>query len=159
MIPLSQKRDGLGFVEWILSDTESMNKWLINLCEAERQGTIKFSALIQAVEDIPDFPFWILPELKRMQQQEASHYALMKEVLAAQGLKEIRRESNKESVNEMFISEQRAVMRFTHIRKYDPFLIPDFVDEIAFSILPDEIYHVAILRELIAEKRWREIKV
>ena len=93
-----------------------MSKWLVNLCEAERQGTIKFVALLSKIDyHIDDLliknggrvPYWILAELKRMQRQEASHYSLMRKVLTSRGIAEVRGGSKKESVADMLLSEKR----------------------------------------------------
>lgn len=152
---LTEERDGQGFVNWILSGDDAMSKWLVNLCEAERHGAIKFNNLIKVLIAKGLDP-WLELELRRMQHQEATHYGLVKNVLEVRGLSEFRTEPWPESVNAMYMAERRAVMRFTTLIRNADKLDGD-VYNIAHTILPDEAYHVVICQELIG--RWGDLVI
>lgn len=145
---LSEELDGHGFVNWILSSKKATTKWLQNLCEAERQGAIKFARLLNYLGKNDSCPYWLYREIRRMQQQEAQHYVLVKDVLLARNISEIQRPIKVEKVSGMYLSEQRAVMRFRTLLSREKDLDSDIYN-IAYKILPDEAYHVVICQELM----------
>jgi len=155
---LTEERDGQGFVDWVLSSDEAQSKWLQNLCEAERQGAIKFARLLELWRkgQLSGFPFWLAYEIHRMQQQEAQHYTLVKKALMARNLPEIQRAPKPEKISEMFIAEQRAVMRFQALLTRI-FELDEDIYNIAHKILPDEAYHVVICQELV--KHWADVEI
>jgi hypothetical protein len=144
MTPLSEELDGHGLVRWINSSEEAYNKWLTNLCLAERNGWKYYSALATSGA----VPGWLVPEVRRMAGQELKHFGIATGLARERGiiLPNLVEPNHALSLERVDLDENRAVMRFWAILKHGG---PLEAKKIARQFLADEEYHTGVTAKLV----------